>query len=136
MRSEHLETTTTLGRLAEQFRRDVHAAVEATPSAADAPAPQLRLNGPGDLRIEYESTDGGLRRTQFEGDKVRQREFFVLSAMKVTGWEFQASSRQVSMIVGRLTQREVDVPGTVRYRFPITARLARDHRFELVEVAK
>ena len=49
---EHLATTTTLGRLAEQFRRDVHAALDATPTAANPLVPQLSLQGPGDLRIE------------------------------------------------------------------------------------
>ncbi len=133
---EHLETTTTLGRLAEQFRRDVHAALEATPSAADAPPARLTLQCPGDARIEYELAGDGVRRTRFEGDQVRQREHFMLGGMKVTGWEVQTSSREVSLIVGRLLQRDVDDAATVRYRFPITSKLARDHRFALVEAKK
>lgn len=133
---EHLETTTTLGRLAEQFRRDVHAALEATPSTADAPAPRLSFRGPDDVRIEYELAADGLRRTRFEGDQVSQREHFVLGAVKVTGWEVETSNREVSLIIARLSQREVDDAATVRYQFPITAKLARDHRFALVEAKK
>lgn len=133
---EHLATTTTLGRLAEQFRRDVHAALDATPMAANPLVPQLSLQGPGDLRIEYEPAADGLRRTRLDGDHVIQREHFVLGDMRVTGWEVQKSNRDVSMIVGRISQRDVDDAATLRYQFPITAKLARDHRFALVESKK
>ena len=130
---QHLETTTTLGRLAEQFRRDVHASLEATPSAADAPGPRLTLHGPGEARIEYELTVDGLRRARLEGDQVLQRELFVLSDMKVTGWEVQPSNREVSLIIGGLSQRLVDDAAMVKRQFTITARLARDHRFEFAK---
>lgn len=133
---EHLATTTTLGRLAEQFRRDVHAALDATPTAENPLVLQLRLQGPGDLRIVYEPGADGVRRTRFDGDNVLQREHFVLDGMKVTGWEVQKSSREVSMIVGRLSQGDVEDAATLRYQFPITAKLARDHRFALVESKK
>ena len=56
--------------------------------------------------------------------------------MKVIGWEAPKPNREVSMIVGRLSRRDFDDAATVRYQFPITAKLARDHRFELVESKK
>src|ERR1700680_3847229 len=56
--NEHLETTITLGRLAEQFRGDVHAALQATSSAADGPAMRLSLQWPDNVRIEYELAEG------------------------------------------------------------------------------
>jgi hypothetical protein len=133
---EHLATTTTLGRLAEQFRHDVHAALDATPSTANPLIPLLSLQGPGDLRIEYEPMADGLRRTRFDGDNVLQREHFALGDMKVIGWEVQKPSREVSMVLGRLSHRDSDDAATVRYQFPITARLARDHRFARVDSIK
>lgn len=133
---EHLETTTTLGRLAEQFRRDVHAALDATPSAANPLIPQLSLQGPGDLRTEYEPMADGLRRTLFNGDNVLEREHFALGDMKVLVWGVQKPNREVSMILGRLSHRDGDDAATVRYQFPITAKLARDHRFARVDSKK
>ena len=133
---EHLETTITLGRLAEQFRGDVHAALQATSSEADAPAARLSLQWPGNVRIEYEMAEGGIRRARIEGDQIRQREQFVMSGMKVVGWEIKTPDREVSLMIGRLLRRESDEGQTVRYRFPITARLARDLRYALVEDPK
>ncbi|HEV3136754.1 MAG TPA: hypothetical protein VGZ26_02600 [Pirellulales bacterium] len=130
---EHLETTITLGRLAEQFRGDVHAALLATSSAADGPAMRLSLQWPGNVRIEYELVEGGIRRAMIEGDQVRQREQFVMSGMKVVGWDIGASKRDVSLVVGRVSRRDADDSPAVRYPFPITARLDRDRRFALVE---
>jgi hypothetical protein len=133
---EHLESTITLGRLAEQFRRDVHAALQATSSAADDPAARLSLQCPGNVRIEYELAANGIRRALIQDEQVRQHEQFVMSGMKVVGWEIQTPNREVSLMVGRLLQRDVDDEAAVRYRFPITARLARDHRFAPVEDPK
>ncbi len=133
---EHLATTTTLGRMAEQFRRDVHAALDATPTAANPLVLQLRLQGPGELRIEYEPVADGLRRTRFAGDKALQREHFVLDDMKVMGWEVEKSNRDVSMIVGRLSRRDVVDAAALRYQFPIIAKLSRDHRVAVVESKK
>jgi hypothetical protein len=133
---EHLETTITVGRLAEQFRGDVHAALEATNSEADAPSARLGLQWPGNVRIEYELADNGIRRAMFEGDQIRQREQFVMSGMKVVGWEIKTQDREVSLIVGRLLRRDGDDSQSIRYRFPITARLARDRRYALVEDPK
>lgn len=131
---DHLQSTVTLGRLAEQFRQDVHAATEAT--ASEIPTARLRLQRPGDVRVEYEAVDRGLRRTMFQGDQAQQREQFVLPGMKVVGWDVRDSGREVSLTVGRLLQQAGDEQAAIRFRFLITARLARDHRFALDEAPK
>jgi hypothetical protein len=133
---EHLETAITLGRLAEQFRGDVHAALQATSSAEAGPAMRLSLQWPGNVRIEYELTEGGIQRAMIEGDQVRQREQFGMSGMKFVGWEIGDPNREVSLIVGRVSRRDADDSPAVRHPFPITARLDRDRRFALVEAPK
>jgi hypothetical protein len=130
---EHLATTVTLGRLAEQFRSDVHAASEASPAEAGAAAQRLKLVRPDGVRVEYELVEDGVRRAAMDGDRVRQQERFVLPGMKVLGWEVAASGQEVSLLVGRLPPVGRSDADGVRYRFPMTARLGRDHRFALGE---
>ena len=56
--------------------------------------------------------------------------------MRVVGWEIKIPDRAVSLIVGRSLRRDADDAQAVHYRFPITARLARDRRYALVEDPK
>ena len=114
----------------------MHAALQATTSEADSPAARLSLQWPGNLRIEYELADNAIRRVMIEGDQIRQREQFVMSGMRVVGWEIKIPDRAVSLIVGRSLRRDADDAQAVHYRFPITARLARDRRYALVEDPK
>jgi hypothetical protein len=75
----HLVETTTIGRLARQFRQDIHAAREANPSAAgNGPAAKLELVLAGDRSITYETRDGSLLRREHRGDTAGRLETYRL----------------------------------------------------------
>jgi prepilin-type N-terminal cleavage/methylation domain-containing protein len=123
---EHLQSVAALGRLGEQFRRDVHAA---TAAEVDGEVRRLRLDAPGRESIEYEICDAGLNRVVLRAGQAQAREQFVLAGMKVLGWnENSASTGELALELGRLARQDQDEP-TVSSTFSITAALGRERRF-------
>ncbi len=121
---EHLRTVVTLGRLGEQFRRDVRASHHATFEEANDQPARLKLDDDADRSIEYEITPAGLERVVSSDGETEQRELFVLPGMKFLGWNMEDDGRAVSLIVGRLARpRRNDA--TLRGRFSIVASLAK-----------
>lgn len=127
---QHLEGIVALGSLGEQFRRDVRAASDATVVKEGGQIRRLQLNGLDGDQIEYEIAETGLRRTVSRSGQVQAREVFVLTGMKVLGWneDFQESG-EISLLVGRLVRRGDD-DRALGNQFSIAAPLARDRRWK------
>ena len=126
--SDHLQSTVVLAQLSEQFRRDVHAAIEVRADQATGPAQTFIFQLSPAERVEYEVSDGALRRTLFSADQVRHREVYVLPGMKVLGCEVHPENRgEVALLVGRLAPMGLD-PTAVRSRFRIVAYVAHERR--------
>jgi len=71
---DHIRHSTALGRLADQFRRDVHAAV--APPAAEERGWRLVL-APGET-VVYRAEPGRMDRLRKTGENLQQRESFAL----------------------------------------------------------
>jgi type II secretory pathway pseudopilin PulG len=121
---EHLRTVVTLGRLGEQFRRDVRASRLATFEEDNEQPPRLKLAGEADRAIEYQITPAGLERVVRLAGEAERREPFVLPGMKFLGWNTEDDGRTVSLIVGRLARPGSEDP-TLGSRFSIVASLAK-----------
>ncbi len=125
---EQLQSITNLGRLGEQFRRDVHAATSAQVGRDGEIVRRLQLASTEDAVIEYEICDAGLNRVARRGGEVQGRDQFALNGMQVLGWnEDSATTGQVTLDVGRMTHHG-ELEPTVATRFSITAGLGRDQK--------
>ena len=120
--AEHVRDITTLGRLARQFRHDVHAAVEAAALPEDAPKPSLTLTEPDGTRVEYTLADGRLERTRSAANQPVHFEEYRLDAMRVARWNV-ASDREVKLVIGRVAKHGTDLPTPGR-TFEIVALIA------------
>jgi type II secretory pathway pseudopilin PulG len=116
---DQLHQRATLRRLADTFRRDVHAAVAFHPVERNAephrPAWQLTLRG--DDRVEYRLEQGELVRNARTGDTVRTRESFMLPPETTVSMRLQPGGRSDIVVL-------LMVPGA-----RIEAALGTDHRF-------
>jgi prepilin-type N-terminal cleavage/methylation domain-containing protein len=75
----HISRTTTVARLAEQFRRDVRAALR--PVAVEGePKDQWQFALPGDRAVTYHALPGEVERRESLGGKPVRRESYVLPA--------------------------------------------------------
>jgi hypothetical protein len=120
-------STATLSRLAEQFRGDVHSA-EAVSQAKKGDGQILwTLKMSEDKRVEYEPRDDGLRRTEYRGDKVHDRDVFRLPADGIR-LELKPTEKPVeaTLLIKRDGTATDDVGG---YELRIDARVGRDLRF-------
>ena len=123
---EHLEDSIVLGQMSEQFRNDVHEAIQVSLGEKIPAAERLSLQMADGSRIDYELAEGGLKRTLIVTDEKTQSETFVLHGMRILGWEQNApNAREVSMLID-----SVDVNGQSSQRPPIeiTAAIVRDRR--------
>jgi len=121
---DHLQAATSLGRLAEQFRDDVHAAASAHSDRVDNEPARLILERGDDTRVAYAIDPAGLARIETASGAVRRRELFALPGMKVLGWnDDSASTRRVSLEVARLAGDHDEV---VKTRLSIEALLDAD----------
>jgi hypothetical protein len=121
---QHLQTVVNLGRLGEQFRRDVreaHAASVAD-AAGDRPG-RLVLAGQSDRQITYTGTAGGIERLASGGGQPDHREFYATSGMKFLAWQIAPDNREVAVVLGPLVRRETE-SDEVRGRFSLSAILA------------
>ena len=122
----HWERTSTLVRLADQFRADVAAAGEArlvAGNAKNAAPPQLRLQSGADQAVEYSHDGERIRRVEYQGDGIARREaYHLIDLAKV---EFVVPDTPIVTL--RLTFGE-DAVGTSEVS-NIEARLAKDRRF-------
>jgi hypothetical protein len=121
---EHLQTVVTIGRLGEQFRRDVHAAQSASLVEANDAPPRLKLSNDAQRTIEYEISPSGLARVAVTAGKPVARELFVLPGMKFLDCKIDEGSRHVSLSIGRLSRPQSDA-ATVAGQFSLVAALAQ-----------
>lgn len=116
---DQLHQRATLRRLADTFRRDVHAAVAFQPAERNAephrPTWQLTLRG--DDRVEYRLEPGNLIRNALTGDAIRTRESFTLPPGTTVSMQLQPGGRSDIVVL-------LIVPGT-----RIEAALGTDRRF-------
>jgi prepilin-type N-terminal cleavage/methylation domain-containing protein len=121
---DHLQGANSLGRLAEQFRDDVHAAASAGSDALGNEPARLILEQGDGISVAYAIDPDGLARIETASGAVRRRELFALSGMKVLGWtNDSASTRRVSLEVARLAGEHDEV---VKTRLSIEALLGAD----------
>jgi hypothetical protein len=80
----HVAETATIGRLARQFRQDVHAAATAKPGPRGE---NLELRLPDDHTIVYETHERALTRVDQEGATPRRRETYSLPSCPASGFE-------------------------------------------------
>ncbi len=121
--TEHSQDLLILDRLSEQFRRDVHGVMEASLDRTPQPSQGLRLLQPGGSAVQYELTHSGVQRSEASGDKIERREEFLLSSIKVLGFEnHRAQDGELSMLLS-LGRDDERAPAK---RFKITARVGLD----------
>lgn len=121
-----------VARLTDQFRRDAHAALEATLIAPEEGKPvgglAWRFALADDHRVEYRSDLEGLLRTESLGDRTTAEERYAFATTVRAAVDLD-SSENVPMV--RLRLEGVSVPGGDAPMPPllVKARLAFDHRF-------
>jgi type II secretory pathway component PulJ len=121
---EHLRTMVTLGRLGEQFRRDVHAAGSATIADAQGDQPgRLVLEGSG-RQVAYAVEFDAIERVATATGEAPRRERFALGGLKFLGWKVDDERREVSVALAPLARRGTQ-SGETRGQFPLSALLAR-----------
>jgi hypothetical protein len=116
-------------RLADQFRRDVHAALRMKPGEApeqSRPIWQLELGA--DKRIQYQSEPGGLARLEILQGKTTRKEWYPLMESSKVRCDMTSDGPVPIVSLGIASSEE---PGSL---FPpqalrIDARLGTNHRF-------
>jgi hypothetical protein len=94
-RSSLVETATN-GRLARQFRQDVHAARKANPSGGEnGAAPKLDLALPGDRTITYEMRTRSLVRRECQGATALRHETYMLPVCREGDFVVEAQEGKV-----------------------------------------
>jgi len=122
---EHLRHSSVLGRLADQFRRDVHAA-KTVAAAADGEGRQFEL-APG-RTVTYRLESGTLTRTEQVDGTVERRESYALPPGTTATIEIPTNT-QPAIVSLRITP-VAEASGAVGGRaIRVNAVLARDHRF-------
>lgn len=121
---EHHKFLANLGRLSQQFRRDVHSATGATLEAGKTPdtaAEKLAL-AVGSRTVIYSLAAGSVERAVSEGEKIAAREVFELPGFKPLALDLDQHRREVELTIGRLAH-PTDSASEVSGRFSILAVL-------------
>jgi prepilin-type N-terminal cleavage/methylation domain-containing protein len=112
----HVPESQAIARLAEQFRDDVNAAIEAKSSGQNS----SRFAFGNDRFVEYQAQPGELRRREIVAGKVVRQEEFVLPEDCATVISFDAHTARLAIQKQNdATERELQV----------VAGLGKDHRF-------
>ena len=122
---EHVRHSIVLARLADQFRRDVHAAKTVT-GVADGE--QWKLELPPGRTVTYRLEAGVLARSEQVDGTVQRRESFTLPSGTTASIEIQAEAEPtvVSLMIVPVAEATGQPAGRA---VQIDAVLARDHRF-------
>jgi prepilin-type N-terminal cleavage/methylation domain-containing protein len=125
---EHLLLATSRHRLAEQFRRDIHAAVDvASDDSAKAAQDRLvRLLLPDERMVDYELLDRRIIRSEQRQDQLKRRETWRIPAHASARVEQPEDDQLMFLIVDRATGQAAEDPPPWLH---VAARLASDHRF-------
>ncbi len=134
---DHLVETATIGRLARQFRSDVHASTEARAGGDAGAAANLDLKLPEDRKIVYEAREREVVRTVHHGATVEKREAYRLPFSRNGRFLVRNTDSQVwvSLELRRGTAKESETgPGSLRHDLQIEAVAGKDRdRFALAE---
>jgi len=126
-----IERRAVLGRLADQFRSDAHAATrcEAIPAeGGNKSQPGWQFDLPSGESVVYENGPDGLLRTERIGQAVQRRETFSLPAETTAEIEIHAADRP--RLVSLLIVPSDDVAAQPQLEsVQIEALLGSDHRF-------
>ncbi len=132
------QTWASLGRLAEQFRDDAHAAQTVTmtsPAAREAQEPAPGGTEPqaawtfhlaGDRQAEYAVTAGGVRRIERSAGKVASREDYWLPPGTTARLEVLGGSGRVAL---RIVPQQLEGRPVAAQPMRIEALVGFDHRF-------
>lgn len=132
---EHLRLRTAQGRLGQQFRRDVHAAISFTTPDGEAGGKTSggwELQLAADRVVRYRVEEDKLVRTEAGGGDGEARESFALGSDATVTIRIEDDSKPtiVSLLIARGDEAvEPSAAAAVR----VDAVLARDHRFREVE---
>jgi prepilin-type N-terminal cleavage/methylation domain-containing protein len=130
LRAEHtgrdrLYQTWTLGRLAEQFRSDIHAAVRPIPGD-DARQEEWQFALAGDRIVTYRALPGEVEREQHTAGKLVHRESYVLPS----GCSATIAVRSETLpAVASLVITGNGTPPAAAGDMSVAAVLGKDHRF-------
>jgi type II secretory pathway pseudopilin PulG len=124
----HLVETTTIGRLAQQYRRDVHAARLARPtSGGDPPAGTLELTLADDRSVSYQSHGHSIDRIEHHRGDMARRETYRLPFCERPGFVVRDDDG-LSWAVLRLPRADEPGPASLRHDLQLDALVGRDHR--------
>ena len=101
---DRTHTVTTIGRLAEKFRRDVHEADSAPSVAADHRSAELKLSGGRTVRWRIDDQDG-LVRTEHGGAPADRRNKYALPQGCTTDLQIEQEGTR------RIAALRIDSPG-------------------------
>jgi type II secretory pathway pseudopilin PulG len=126
---EHVRQSSVLGRLADQFRRDVHAA-KTVAAAPDGEGRQFEL-APGQT-VTYRFQRGTLTRTEQVDGTPQRRESYALPPGTTATIRIPADTQPalVSLMITPVAEASGPAGGRAIH---IDAVLARDHRFAKAE---
>lgn len=103
---EHQQFLANLGRLSQQFRRDVHAAAGASlATEADGnmkPAEDKLSLSMGPRTVIYSLAASGVQRAVSEGDAAVARDLFALPGFRPLSLKLDEHRREVELTIGRL----------------------------------
>jgi Tfp pilus assembly protein PilE len=123
----HLGDLATLGRLGEQFHRDVHAANQFSLDKTGQ-WQKLHLSLPEGSEVRYEIVPSGVSRVFTRPGESAAREVFVMKDLRALGWNDDSQqSGQLALQVARLRPTPYGEAETGR-AFSVVARLAGDRR--------
>ena len=129
----HVLERAAICRLADQFRRDVHAARQFKPlDAGQQAAPGWQLQLAFGETVEYRAARGGVERTEGPVGKVRSRESYALSAQVAVSMKLDESISPPLVCLGFAAAGQEPVPATVR-AIRVEAVLGKDGRLGPVE---
>jgi len=102
--ADHARTIVNLGRLAEQFRADVHdsGTFVAAPAAESRPA-QLTLTTVDGGHVEYVVSSDELTRTRTAGDRVVERDVYRLATMRAVSLRADQAGGEAAIAIQRIT---------------------------------
>ena len=124
--TDHLAALVGVGRLGEQFRRDVHAATSAKIDQHDQESPRILLSDDDGNKIEYTLAGDAVHRDASSSGAGRNRETYYLPGLHVVGCDRQGDDgRRLSLRIGRIAADNVE-PLAIGGQFTIDALLATD----------
>lgn len=127
--ADHMRTVMNLGRLAEQFRADVHDSrtLVARPAAEGRPA-LLTLTADDGSQVDYVLSTDALTRTRSANDRVVERDTYPLATMRAMSVRADQASGEAAIVLERITH----APGgdVALGKFELLAVAARPRQLE------